>query len=62
MEQIGRTQRLSYIFLFLIVVSLPGSVKCDMGDTISSMILLFLIALFIFAALGWWSRRQEGSK
>jgi hypothetical protein len=54
--------RLINLFLTILVVSLPDAVKCDMGDTISSMILFMIIAIFIFAGLGWWSRRQEGSK
>jgi hypothetical protein len=61
-RNLNNNNRLVYFMLFIVVISLPGSVKCDMGETISSMILFFLIALFICAGLGWWSRRQEGSK
>jgi hypothetical protein len=56
-------KRLGYLTLVIVILSLPGSVKCDMGETISSMILFFIIAVFIIAILGWWSRRrQESSK
>jgi hypothetical protein len=52
-------KRLAYLFYILVVISLPSGVKCDMGSTFSTMILFFFIALFIFAALGWWSRRNS---
>ena len=54
--------RLISIFLFILVISLPGSVKCDMGDSVASIILFIIISVFICAGIGWWSRRQEGSK
>jgi len=40
-------------------ISLPGSVKCDMGDTIASMVLFMIITIFVCAGIGWWSRRAE---
>ncbi len=43
----------------IIIASLPSSVKCDMGDTISSLILFLLFTVFICAGIGWWSRRGE---
>ena len=52
----------AYMLLFTIVISLPGSVKCDMGDTVASLILFMIISIFICAGIGWWSRRQEGNK
>jgi hypothetical protein len=50
---------LTYFFVLLVCASLPGNVKCDMGDTISSIILFLLISVFICAGIGWWSRRGE---
>jgi hypothetical protein len=52
---------LAYLF-FTVVISLPNSVKCDMGDSVSSLILFLIISVFIFAAIGWWSRRGEMNK
>jgi hypothetical protein len=52
----------AYLLLLTIVLTLPGSVKCDMGDSIASLILFFIISIFICAGIGWWSRRQEGNK
>ena len=46
------------MFIFTIV-SLPGNVKCDMGETIASLFLFIIITIFLFAGIGWWSRRQE---
>lgn len=40
-------------------VSMPGSVKCDMGDAIASMVLFMIITIFVCAGIGWWSRRAE---
>jgi hypothetical protein len=57
-----RKNILTFLFLFIITISLPGSVKCDMGDTISSLILFILISVFVCAGVGWWSRRGESSK
>lgn len=49
------------IAMFVITcISLPGNVKCDMGDTIASMLLFMIITIFVCAGIGWWSRRQEG--
>jgi hypothetical protein len=53
---------LTAIFVILTIASLPSNVKCDMGDTISSLILFIIISIFICAGIGWWSRRQEGNK
>jgi len=46
------------MFIFT-CVSLPGSVKCDMGDTIASLVLFMIIGVFVLAGIGWWSRRAE---
>ncbi len=46
------------MFIFT-CVSLPGSVKCDMGDTIASILLFMIITIFVCAGIGWWSRRSE---
>lgn len=46
------------MFIFT-CVSLPGSVKCDMGDTIASLVLFMIITIFVCAGIGWWSRRAE---
>jgi hypothetical protein len=47
------------LLIFFLTISLPSSVKCDMGETLSTFILFFIIMIFIFAGLGFWSRRQE---
>jgi hypothetical protein len=52
----------AYMLLLTIIISLPGTVKCDMGDTVASLILFMIISIFICAGIGWWSRRQEGNK
>lgn len=49
----------TFLFVLITVLSLPGNVKCDMGDTISSIILFIIISVFICAGIGWWSRRGE---
>ena len=53
----------TYLFKVMIFVvllfSLPTSVKCDMGDTIASMVLFMILLLFVCAGIGWWNRRQE---
>jgi hypothetical protein len=54
--------KLISIILFILTISLPGSVKCDMGDSVASIILFIIISVFICAGIGWWSRRQEGTK
>ncbi len=61
MESVLNT-KYAYILLFTLVLSLPGSVKCDMGDIIASLILFLIISVFVCAGIGWWSRRQEGNK
>jgi hypothetical protein len=60
----GGEYSINFKNLIVIAVSmlLPGGVRCDMGNTISSMILFVIIGVFICAVLGWWSRRQESSK
>lgn len=50
---------LTFMIVFIVAISLPGNVKCDMGDTISSIILFIIISIFVFAGIGWWSRRGE---
>ena len=39
--------------------SLPGGVKCDMGDTIAFFILLGILGMFVCAGIGYWNRRDE---
>jgi hypothetical protein len=50
------------IIAFIILASLPSNVKCDTIDTISSIILFFIIAIASCAGIGWWSRRVEANK
>ena len=47
------------ILVIVLIISLPDSVKCDMGETLSTFILFFIIMIFIFALIGLWSRRQQ---
>lgn len=56
-----RRNTLTVLFVFLVCLSLPSSVKCDMGEAISSLILFILVTIFICAGIGWWSRRNESS-
>ena len=56
---IDRKTILMYGMFIFTLTSLPGSVKCDMGDTLASLFLFMIITVFIFAGIGWWSRRQE---
>jgi len=51
--------KLMIIMTIIYFLSFPGYVKCDMGDTIASLILFLLLVMFICAGIGWWSRRQE---
>jgi hypothetical protein len=50
---------LMYLMFIFTIISLPGNVKCQMGETIASLFLFIIITIFIFAAIGFWSRRQE---
>lgn len=43
----------------IVLAGLPTNVKCDMGDTIASMVLFMILMLFVCAGIGWWNRRQE---
>lgn len=53
-------QKLAYVvILVIILLSLPSKVKCDTGETISSVILIVLIVLFSCAGIGWFSKRNE---
>ena len=61
-KQFDRKSILTFLFVFVTAISLPGSVKCDMGDAISSVILFILVSVFICAGIGWWSRRGTDSK
>jgi hypothetical protein len=54
-----RKQIIIWGFFAIVLASLPSSVKCDMGDTLSSLILFLLFTVFICAGIGWWSRRGE---
>ncbi len=54
-----RKKIILWAFLLMLCASLPSSVKCDMGDTVSSLILFILFTVFICAGIGWWSRRGE---
>ena len=56
---IDRKTILMYGMFIFTLISLPGNVKCDMGDTLASLFLFMIITVFIFAGIGWWSRRQE---
>ena len=47
------------IIVIIVAFTLPMNVKCDAGDTISSIILLALVSVFIFAGIGWWRKRGE---
>ena len=48
------------IMIFALTMSSGvGKVKCDSGELISSCILLILIFVAFFAAVGYWSRRNE---
>jgi hypothetical protein len=49
----------TFLFVLITTISLPGNVKCDMGDTISSLILFVVVSVLICAGIGWWSRRGE---
>ena len=43
----------------LTVSSVLGKVKCDSGELMSTCILIILVFVAFFAAIGWWSRRNE---
>ena len=43
----------------LTVSSVLGKVKCDSGELMSTCILIILVFVGFFAAVGWWSRRNE---
>lgn len=58
-RQFDRKNLLTFLIVFIISISLPGNVKCDMGDTLSSIILFVIISVFICAGIGWWTRRNE---
>jgi hypothetical protein len=58
-KQYDRKTLFTFILMLGLCFSLPGNVKCDMGDAISSVILFVLISVFICAGIGWWSRRGE---
>ena len=58
-KNFDRKKILMFMIVLIVCASLPGNVKCDMGDTISSLILFVIISIFIFAGIGWWSRRGE---
>lgn len=47
------------IILIIVTLSLPINVKCDTGDTISSLILFMVISIALFAGIGWWRKRGE---
>jgi hypothetical protein len=47
------------IIVIIVALTLPMNVKCDTGDTISSIILFALVSVFIFAGIGWWRKRGE---
>ena len=47
------------IIVIIIALTLPLNVKCDTGDTISSIILFVIVSVFLFAGIGWWRKRGE---
>ena len=44
---------------FITLSSNIGSVKADLTDTFASIILFIIFTSFVFAGIGWWSKRQE---
>ena len=60
-NQFNRKKMFTILIFIIISISLPGNVKCDMGDTISSFILFIIFSVFVCAGIGWWSRRAEGN-
>ena len=57
--QVDKRQFFTFLIVLLVVISLPVNVKCDMGDTLSSIILFVIISVFVCAGIGWWSKRNE---
>jgi Ni,Fe-hydrogenase I cytochrome b subunit len=55
---ISKSSLLKFIFI-ITLTSMPGYVKCDPIETISSFILFILVVLFICAGIGYCSRREE---
>lgn len=43
----------------LTMSSAVGKVKCDSGELMSTCILIILVLVAFFAAVGWWNRRNE---
>lgn len=62
-NQFDKKKILTILMFLIIIISLPGNVKCDMGDTISSLVLFIILSVFVCAGIGWWSRRgNDGNK
>lgn len=55
----GSGKTLRQILFTMTIFTVLGVAKCDMGEVISSCILAVMIAIMFFAAIGWWSRRNE---
>lgn len=61
LRQSNNNFQIIYLIIMMIVIlsSMPSYVKCDLTDTISSVILFFIFTLFTCAGIGWWSRRGD---
>lgn len=53
-------KKVGLIGIFVIVFASQFSpVKADLVDTVSSFMLLIIFMIFVFAGIGWWTKRQE---
>lgn len=61
----NRFDKKTILIIMLVLItclSLPKGVKCEIVDTIASLVLFIVISVFICAGIGWWSKRGEMNK
>ena len=51
--------QIKMVMFSLTMSSVVGKVKCHRDEIISTCILFILVVISFFAAIGWWSRRNE---
>lgn len=56
------SKTVALIIMFVVCLfSEFGTARADMAETIASMILFVIFAMFVFAGIGWWQKRAEKS-
>lgn len=56
----NRNKNMILFLMLLVLISLPGEVKCFDIDSVSSFILWIIGILFILALLGYCNRKKNG--